>query len=249
MTANLRKRDRIREHLIALIRARAIGQAIPAERQLAAELEVSRPTLRAVVDELITDGWLVREHGRGVFVGTPKIAQEIVGGSATYPPAPGKWTSRVLDHSVVPAGMSVGSKLRVEPGTPVLRIARQRMVDDQPMALETIHVLNELVPGLSPADVEDGSFYALLRERYGTIPTQAEQFHEAVIADTMQAALLGVGPGAPLLTLERVTSDQTGRLFEYTHAVYRGDRYRVVSRLALSESADEATPSITPPKA
>ncbi|MGP3983793.1 GntR family transcriptional regulator [Streptomyces sp. KR80] len=250
MTASLRKRDRIREHLIALIKARAVGQAIPAERQLCVELETSRPTLRAVVDELVRDGWLVREHGRGVFVGTPKIAQEIVTGLASnqtgYPPAPGKWTSRVIDHSIVPAGMSIGSRLRVEAATPVLRIARQRLVDDEPMALETIHVLSDLVPGASAGDVESGSFYSLLRERYDLVPTAAEQTHEATAADAVQASLLGIGEGAPVLSLERVTRDQHGRLFEYTRAVYRGDRYRLVSHLTLVGPPDEAAPRVTP---
>jgi GntR family transcriptional regulator len=252
VTARLRKRDRIREHLIALINSRAIGQAIPSERQLAADLGVSRPTLRAVVDELIKDGWLVREHGRGMFVGAPKIAQEILAvpgaGGNSYPPAPGTWTSRVLDYSVVPAGMTIGSKLRVEAGRPVLRIARQRLVNDEPMALETIHVLNELVPGMTAADIERSSFYLLLRERFDVIPTQAEQIHEATTVDTLEAALLSLSVGDPVLTLERVTSDQHGRLFEYTRAVYRGDRYRLISKLTLTDTTEESVPSITPTK-
>jgi len=250
MTASLRKRDRIREHLIALIESHAIGQAIPSERRLSAELGISRPTLRSVVDELIRDGWLVREHGRGVFVDTPKIAQEIVGGStsggAAYPPAPGTWTSRVLSHSIIPAGMTLGSRLRVEAGTPVLRIARQRLVDGQPMAVETIHVLNALVPGLSAADIEAGSFYTQLRERYGIVPTEAEQYHEARAAEETEADLLGVSQGFPLLYLERITHDQNGRVFEYTRAVYRGDRYRIVSRLTLTDSPDATNTTITP---
>ncbi|WP_113702290.1 GntR family transcriptional regulator [Nonomuraea lactucae] len=250
MTASLRKRDRIREHLITLIESRAIGQAIPSERQLSAELGISRPTLRAVVDELIKDGWLIREHGRGVFVGTPKIAQQIVGSStsrgAAYPPAPGTWTSRVLSHSIIPAGTAIGSRLRVEAGTPVLRIARQRLVDNEPMAVETIHVLSHLVPGLTSADVEAGSFYALLRDRFGIVPTEAEQYHEARAADATEASLLGVGQDSPLLSLERVTRDQHGRVFEYTHAVYRGDRYRLEFKLSLAESPDSTRPAMTP---
>jgi GntR family transcriptional regulator len=250
VTVSLRKRDRIREHLIALIESRAVGQAIPSERQLSAELGISRPTLRSVVDELITDGWLVREHGRGVFVGTPKIAQQIVGGptsgGAAYPAAPGKWTSHVLSHSIIPAGMALGSRLRVEAGTPVLRIARQRLVDSEPMAVETIHVLSDLVPGVSAADVEAGSFYALLRDRFGIVPTEAEQYHEARAADDTEAALLGVSQGFPLLLLERITRDQNGRVFEYTRAVYRGDRYRMVSRLTLTDSPDATNPTVTP---
>lgn len=123
MTASLRKRDRIREHLIALIEARAVGQAIPSERQLASELGVSRPTLHAVVDGLVRDGWLVREHGRSVFVGTPKIAQQIVVDRAAYPPAPGKWTSRVLDRSGGPTAVVVDRRSNVA--------GAQRLDDDR----------------------------------------------------------------------------------------------------------------------
>jgi GntR family transcriptional regulator len=238
MTASLRKRDRIREHLIALIESRAVGQAIPSERQIAAELSVSRPTLRSVVDELIADGWLIREHGRGVFVAAPKIAQRVLGGSAdggaTYPPAPGTWTSRILNHSVVPAGQAIGSRLRTDAATPILRIARQRLVDATPIAVETIHLLHALVPDLDPAELESGSLYALLRSRYGVIPTEAEQRNEAAAADSMQAALLGIAEGAPVLTLERVTTDQEGRLFEFARAAYRSDRYCLVSRVTPS---------------
>ncbi|HCT77954.1 MAG TPA: GntR family transcriptional regulator, partial [Micromonosporaceae bacterium] len=163
-----------------------------------------------------------------------------------YPPAPGKWTSHVLSHSIIPAGMTLGSRLRVEAGTPILRIARQRLVDGEPMAVETIHVLSEVVPGLSAAEVEAGSFYALLREQFGVVPTEAEQYHEARAADDTEAALLGVGQGFPLLLLERITRDQNGRVFEYTRAVYRGDRYRVVSKLTLTDMPDSTNPAITP---
>lgn len=238
MTVSLRKRDRAREHLIGLIESRAVGQAIPSERQLSADLGISRPTLRAVVDELVRDGWLVRQHGRGMFVGSPKVAQQIVGGPASrgavYPPAPGTWTSRILSHSVIPADTTIGSRLRIETGTPVLRIARRRLVDGEPIAVETIHVLDELVHGLDVEAVETSSFYALLRQQYDVIPTDAEQIHEAAAADSTEAALLGLSEGAPILILERVTRDQHGRLFEYTRASYRADRYRVTTHLSLT---------------
>lgn len=240
MTVSLRKRDRAREHLIGLIEARAVGQAIPSERQLAAELGISRPTLRAVVDDLIRDGWLIRQHGRGMFVGSPKVDQQIVGGQASrgaaYPPAPGTWTSQVLSHAVIPADTAIGSRLRIETGTPVLRITRRRLVDGEPIAVETIHVLDELVHGLEAEAVETNSFYALLRHRYDVIPTDAEQIHEAAAADGTEAELLGVPDGSPILILERVTRDQHGRLFEYTRASYRADRYRVTTHLSLGDT-------------
>lgn len=232
----MRQRDAIRDHLIALVAARAVGQAIPSERHLAAELATTRRTLRAVVDELIAEGWLVREHGRGMFVGAPRMTQRIVSssdGRTLIPPAPGRWTNRVVAHGVIPAGTTVGARLRIGPVDPVLRITRERTVDGAPMALETLHIPDALVPGLDPTELETASFYGILRSRYDIVPTEADQEHAARAADEREAAALGIPYGAPILALERLTRDQRGRPVEYTRAAYHADRYRVTTRLSL----------------
>ncbi|WP_328321519.1 GntR family transcriptional regulator [Kribbella sp. NBC_00382] len=244
MAGSQRKRDLAREHLLGLVESRAVGQAIPSERQLSAELDISRPTLRAVVDDLVRDGRLVREHGRGMFVGSPRIAQQITGThGATYPRASAAWTSRVLSHATIQAGNVVANRLRVTPTTAVLRIARQRLVNGEPICLETIHVLQELVPDLDVQAIEQSSFYALLEQQYGVIPTDAEQTHAAAAADATESALLGLALDAPILVLERTTSDQNGRRFEFTRAAYRGDRYQVTTQLSLAKPTGDS-PSV-----
>ncbi|WP_198675953.1 GntR family transcriptional regulator [Kribbella monticola] len=241
MAGSVRKRDRAREYLLGLVESRPVGEAIPSERQLSAELDISRPTLRAVVDDLVRDGRLVREHGRGMFVGSAKVAQQITGTHAAT--APGTWTSRVLSHATIQAGTLIGNRLRVTPTTPVLRIARQRLVNGDPICLETIHVLQELVPDFDVQVIEQNSFYTLLEERYGVIPTDAEETHAAAAADAIESALLGLPLDAPILILERTTRDQNGRRFEFTRAAYRGDRYQVTTHLGLTK------PTADPPNA
>jgi GntR family transcriptional regulator len=131
----------------------------------------------------------------------------------------------------------VGNRLRITPNTAVLRIARQRLVNGEPICLETIHVLQELVPGFDVQAIEKSSFYALLQEHYGVIPTDAEQIHSAAAADATESALLGLALDAPILILERTTRDQNGRRFEFTRAAYRGDRYQVSTHLTLPRAA------------
>ena len=77
---------------------------------------------------------------------------------------PGTWTSRILSHATIHAGTVVGNRLGVTPNTAVLRIARQRLVNGEPICLETIHVLSEIVPGFDVQAIEHNSFYALLQE-------------------------------------------------------------------------------------
>lgn len=100
------KRERVRDAILELIEGRRPGDAIPSERALCAELGVSRPTLRAAVDQLVVAGLLVREHGRGMFVAAEKITQELVSDRQTFsvPQAAGTWTSRLLEFSTLPAG-------------------------------------------------------------------------------------------------------------------------------------------------
>ncbi|MFD7227643.1 GntR family transcriptional regulator [Streptomyces sp. NPDC059881] len=228
------KRERVRARLLTLVETRRPGDAIPSERTLCAELDVSRPTLRAVVDELVATGRLVREHGRGMFVAPAKITQELVAEDrpGTAPRASGAWTSRVLELRDVRAGARVGRRLRVSPATALVYVARLRLVDGAPIALEHLHIPADLVPGLSPEQME-GGFYTHLRERLGISLAHATQSIEPTVLGEDEARLLDVPVLSPALLFDRVTVDASDRPVEYVRSLYRGDRYRIVSRLAV----------------
>jgi GntR family transcriptional regulator len=236
-----RKRERIREHLLDLVEETRVGAPIPGERQLCEELEVSRPTLRSVVDDLVRDGLLVREHGRGVFVAKAKVAQHLsqtAGHTLGVGGVDGVWTSRTVDFRSVTAGPRIGRRLQVSPGEQVLRITRLRLVDGVPMSVENLNVPQSLVPGLTAHDLEVESFYRLLGSRFGILLTDASQIIEPTVVDEAEAELLGVPLHAPALLFERETRDADGRVVEFTHSVYRGDRYRIFTQLSLAARPD-----------
>ncbi|MFI0899550.1 GntR family transcriptional regulator [Streptomyces sp. NPDC020983] len=251
------KRERVRDYLMELVESCAPGDPIPSERTLCEQLGVSRPTLRSAVDELVTGGMLVREHGRGMFVARAKITQELAPARDAYrlPQASGTWASRVLEFTTVQAGARVGRRLHVSPAAEITYIARLRLVDGEPMAIEYLHVPAAIVPGLAPGDMESGDFYDFLRERHGVRVHEAVQSIEPTVTNEEEARLLGVPVLSPALLFERLTKDADGRPVEYVHSVYRGDRYRIVSRLALGDgpaaagprlSADQHHPGIPP---
>ncbi|MGA5383135.1 GntR family transcriptional regulator [Streptomyces pseudogriseolus] len=236
------KRERVRDALLELIEARRPGDAVPSERTLCAQLGVSRPTVRAAVDELVVVGLLVREHGRGMFVAAEKITQELVAGSGalTVPQARGVWTSRVLELRTLPAGARVGRRLRVSPAATIRYAARLRLVDGAPMAIEHLHLPAALVPGLTGVELEQGDLYEHFRDRHGVRVAEAVQSVEPTVVTRAEADLLDVPELSPALLFERLTTDTAGRPVEYVRSVYRGDRYRIVSRLALAPSAPGA---------
>src|SRR5712691_3564382 len=71
------KQSATRQQVLELIERLGVGTAIPSERQLSVDLGVSRLTVRAALDDLAREGYLVRRRGSGTYVQHPKISQEL----------------------------------------------------------------------------------------------------------------------------------------------------------------------------
>jgi GntR family transcriptional regulator len=227
------KQRETRERVLDLIESLSVGDSIPSERQLAGNLGVSRLTVRAALDELVREGYLLRRRGAGTFVAEPKVAKEMTITSFSEDMrgrglTPG---SRTLELHVVPAGARLGRILHVSPAEPVVVAKRLRLADGEPMAIELLHVRESLFPGLSAGDLEQDSFYELLTRRYGIEIIGGEQTVEPTVTDEEESETLGVPLHSPALLFERVTRSPNGDIVEFTISIYRGDRYRIVSEL------------------
>jgi GntR family transcriptional regulator len=228
------KQRETRERVLDLIESLSPGDSIPSERQLSVDLGVSRLTLRAALDDLVREGYVVRRRGAGTFVSEPKVAKG-VGTVSSFShdmrERGMKPASRTLDLQVVPAGARLGRILHVSPSEPVAVIKRLRLADQEPMAIELLHVRQSLVPGLTAADLETNSFYDLLGERYQVEIVGGTQTVEPTVTNEEESNALGVPLHSPALLFERVTRATTGDVVEFTSSTYRGDRYRLVSEL------------------
>src|SRR6478736_1504550 len=236
MSVTAPKQSEARARVLDLIEQLAVGEAIPSERQLSSNFGVSRLTVRAALDELVREGMLVRRHGSGTFVSEPKIAQELTMTSFTEDMQRRGMTpaSRTLDLRVTPAGAHLGRLLHVSPSEPVVIISRLRLADRETMAIETLHVREALVPGLSARDLERQSFYEILLERYGVDVVGGLQTIEPTVTNETESEALGVPLHSPALLFERTTRSWTGEIVEYVRSIYRGDRYKLVTELNRS---------------
>lgn len=227
------RRAEVREQLRELIGGHLPGDALPSERILSERLGVSRPTLRAALDDLAADGLVVRRHGQGTFTSPRPIHQVLPTGGAPVPPADGDWASEVLEYGIASAGARLGRWLQVSPGDEVIRALRRRIVDGSPMALEEIRLPRAIFPGITAADFDHGALYRRLREIHGVTPADAVQTTEPTVTDAGESRLLDVPLHSPALQFERTTRDTRGRTIEFTRSVYRGDRYRITSHLTF----------------
>ena len=236
------KQSETRERVLDLIERLAIGEAIPSERQLSVELGVSRLTVRAALDDLVREGFLERRHGAGTYVSEPKIAQELTMTSFTEDMRSRGMvpSSRTLELKTVAAGARLGRLLHVSPSEPITVVKRLRYADRETMAIETLHVSESLVPGLTARDLEERSFYELLEERFGIVVVGGSQAIEPTVTNEEESAALGVPLHSPAFLFERTTRAADGQIVEYVRSIYRGDRYRLVSELRRPQEVRRA---------
>ena len=103
-----------------------------------------------------------------------------------------------------PAGARLGRFLHLSPSEPIIVAKRLRLADHETMAIETLHVREALVPGLSARDLEQQSFYELLRDRYGIVIAGGTQTIEPTVTNEEESPALGVPLHSPAFLFERV---------------------------------------------
>jgi GntR family transcriptional regulator len=224
---------RLKRHLLEMTVDLPAGSPVPPERTLAIDFDTSRTTVRQAIQELVVEGRLERVQGRGTFVAHPKVAQTLQLTSYTEDMrAQGlEPTSRLLDIGVVAADEHLAARLDMLAGGRVYRLQRLRLANGEPMAVETTHLSAKRFPALRKQLARYTSLYALLGEVYGVHLAEAEETIETALATPAEAALLGTDVGLPLLQLSRHSFTDSGEPVEWVRSLYRGDRYKFVTRL------------------
>lgn len=204
------------------------GTLLPTEHELAEAYGVGRQTVRMALSRLATDDLIERQAGRGTIVKaqTPR-AEFYLDRSFTRQMAEMgvRAHSQVLAQAVRHAGPSLSPAFQQRLGEPYLQLTRLRLGDDEPLGLQTARVLLTLCPGLEELDFNERSLYRTLAERYRLAVNRFDHTIGATVADDLQAALLCVEPGSPLLLITTTAYLVDGQLIEETISHYRADRY------------------------
>lgn len=201
------------------------GSLLGNEIELAGRLGLSRPTVRQAIQSLVDKGLLVRRRGVGTQVVHSQVKRPLelsslyddLAAAGQHP------ATKVLVNTVVPATAGIAAALSVPEGSDVHHIERLRLTHGEPMAC----LCNYLPPGLLDLDtgpLETTGLYRLMRGAGITLHS-ARQAIGARAATAAEAERLGEETGAPLLTMERTTYDDTGRAVEFGTHTYRPSRY------------------------
>jgi DNA-binding GntR family transcriptional regulator len=201
------------------------GTKLESELDLAEQLGISRPTMRAAIKQLVDKGLLIRRRGIGTTV-APRPVRRAVALTSLYDDLKREGReprTRVLALEEVLCPPDVAEHLGLEPTAPVLRFERLRIAGSDPIAL-----MHNVVPAglleLGRGDLERTGLYDVFREN-GITPHVATQQVGARKAGAEEAELLEIEPGDPVLTMTRVAYDTGGRPIEYGSHRYPAESY------------------------
>ena len=211
----------------------APGVTLPAERQLAGTLGISRTTVKRCYGNLREDN-LIGSHGRLGFVVKGSAAQVAPGmdrlkGFTEEMRELGQTASSDILECGSVQDRAVASIFGLPSTTPLLKLDRVRRGDGIALSHEIAWYNLRVVPGLANADLSK-SVYAALAEQ-GVRLDHCEQSIEAATPTPEECSIFGYEAPVPCLLIKRRSFDVEGRMIEYVEGLFRGDSY--VYRLKL----------------
>jgi GntR family transcriptional regulator len=230
--------ERLRDAIAQRVRAAewAPGEALPAELTLAEEYGVSLGTIRRAIGSLVDSGALERRQGSGTFVRTGDFSSTLFRFFRLQGPdgAPIRPEGRLVSRDVERADSRIAAALALRPGDEIIRMTRVRLSGGEPLLAEDIAVpLAPFRPFLDiPANELGPLLYPVYARVCGRVVARAEETITFDHCPAVEARLLGLKTGDPVVAIERVARDFDGAACEWRRRLGPASRfhYRVEIR-------------------
>ncbi|MGF7214149.1 GntR family transcriptional regulator/GntR family frlABCD operon transcriptional regulator [Spirosoma lacussanchae] len=211
------------------------GSLLPSENELAVQFQTTRTTVRQALTELVRDGYIERQHGRGSIVRSERqtlgllsfqgFSEVVAGGHAVRttflkPIMLQDWPSAF-----------VFPLTDAERAVDCLALERIRYADEHPVMLEYTFVPNVGLDDMLTNDLLDGSLFRTLHQRYQLAIIDMQQRLYAVGATARQAAVFGCALHTPLLYMERRYLTSRPGLHVYSQLYCHTDKYAISNGL------------------
>jgi GntR family transcriptional regulator len=214
------------------------GKMIPSEREMIDLFQISRPTVRQAINELVSSGLLVRKQGYGTFVNKTKQSQwylESLSSFSEENERKGLSTkTKVLKMEIVDETIQLNSLFQKNYNE-YYHIERLRFVEEQPVVLVSTYIPCTIAPDLDKENLTDNSLYNILQQHYNLKIDYAERTLEAVIVDSNDYELLTISPESPVQLVKTLAYLENGDAFEYSVSRFRGDLSSFKAKLKFNK--------------
>jgi GntR family transcriptional regulator len=236
----LEKHAPLHERLLHVLKERIMngeyqdGSEFPSERELAAEFDVSRATVRSAVTSLVGRGLLIRRRGIGTFVSPlAKIANpinEIKEFSKLIASGGFEANVKISDALVVEADESLSEALSVDTGSQLLRFNSVFSADGEPLIFAVTSIPVQIIDDYLEQILEDPGIidplFRFLEERCGV---RVENMITTFWPDTVQSCPMDIDhddTGTPVLMMDYVAYTKDGAAIYHAQQAYIGKRIK-----------------------
>ncbi|MDR7871394.1 MAG: GntR family transcriptional regulator [Tissierellaceae bacterium] len=206
------------------------NQKIPSETQLSQIFNVSRITVRNAISELVEEDLLVKKQGKGTFVSTRKIEDNIledISFSLTCEINQVRPGSKIINNIIIRASERDIKELGLTENDKVVYIKRIRYANDEPIVIEH-NYFPEKFSFLIDEDLENQSLYELLKKKCNVTRKASKKTIEISIASEDEASLLHISKGEPLLLHREIVFDENNEPIHRTKQLILGEKFKFV---------------------
>ncbi|MCL1796467.1 MAG: GntR family transcriptional regulator [Clostridia bacterium] len=205
-----------------------IGDMLPPESELCEHLGVSRVTVRQAFSELVAEGRLTRQKGKGTFISRPKIdvrfLQKLESFNEQMRQKGLTPLTKVLSFGRIPGVRRINDTLMQEPESLLISLIRMRYGDGEPVASVDTYLPYARFQNILDQDFTRESLYDRLEALCGARVCRVHREIEATNANRREAELLGIETGHAICLVKTVGYTEADLPVEYSVARYRGDR-------------------------
>ncbi|MDH4028084.1 MAG: GntR family transcriptional regulator [Nitrospirota bacterium] len=184
----------------------AVDSQIPVEEELCRTYEVSKATVRLAILDLVRQGYLMRQQGKGTFV-CKRIIPEGLTMSTSFKElmldAGIDFTTEVLVQTIMMPTDDLDAKLDISEDQHVIYIKRLFSVDKDPILLQEAFVPRTVYPSLLEEDILNSSLIELFEKKHGVNITKVKDYLYITHITADEGRLLGLSEGSSAILLEQ----------------------------------------------
>jgi len=218
------------------LREGQFAAGLPPEVALSKQFGAGRVTVRRALEQLATEGLIIRQAGRGTrptpSAPAPSLRDGDSGGKSSrltgllekIVSMSLRTSVKVLEWRTINAPFDVAQALQIPVGAKVKKGVRRRSLPEGPLSHITTYVPDDLANRFGRSDLARKPILRLIEES-GVELGRAHQTVTARQADAAVASELDVAVGTALLAVRRLVFDVNDRPVQWLHGLYRPDRY------------------------
>ncbi len=210
------------------------GGLLPSENDLCVEFNATRMTVRQALNELVREGYITRQHGKGSTISASRKSLGLLslkGWTEVVVASDRHGKTLVLEGPVLKKLEDAAFKPLTddEKHEEFIFFKRLRLVEESPVMFEQTYIPNENLSNFIEEPLLEGSLFRTLLIRYQIDVQSMTQEVRAIAADKETASLLKIKTKSPVLHLLRKYKTSIDGFFLYSSIYCNTEKFAISS--------------------